>query len=818
MVRPALRTTRRLSTRRRVLVVALTVTRPSVTPHPDEKLRHNDDATWRSVCRRGRGGRMGRLAWFGFGGCVGTTFCAGMPWSPWFPVAIGLVACAVLLAGRGGRATAGILGLSFGAILSLGLTDGPRLRGAVAAQGVVIGAPVGPVADVILHRWGPLGEPSAPTTGRVRVRFPRGVSVAPGQAVAFAGEARQIRLHALPGAPDPWRSTALAGLHTEVVAWTARPLGGDPSPPRRQVPGLLRAIALGDRDDVDEEMLGLMRRTGTAHLLAISGSNVGLAALAGWAVGRAMLGVVAVVRPVGASPALPWLAFALAATAFTVGVGLPVSAQRALVAALITALARAVGRPLDGPGLVGLAALGVLLPDPAAVTSASFHLSFGAVIGLMTWGVRLDAAIPDTWPWPVTAPLRLLAASAGATVGTLPATAWWFQSVPPLGLVANLFCVPWSSFVLTPCAFVAIAGPDLLAEPAIAIGVWATEIQRHVLRLLDLPVWALAVGPLGAVALCALYALPRRPLLAAALLAIVSLPAPVPPVTTITALDVGQGDSLVVRYDDGRVWLIDGGWRGDDVVAWLRRTGLRHLDVVIASHSDADHARGLVPVLREVSVGELRIAGREGFDELIAAAEAVGVPVVDDPTARLHPPADAEGPSNERSQVLVLEAAGPRVLLPGDASTDVEEALVPALPDLDVLKVGHHGSRTSTSAALLDATTPSLALIPVGDRNRYGHPHPEVVRRLIDHHIPIVRTDLHGTVEVALHDDGPRWRTWRPGEGWSPWESSPVRSRGTAPAPAPHTPPGGRRRQHPAAPPPPRRSASRRPAPRGRPA
>lgn len=687
--------------------------------------------------------------------------------SPLQLLALGLLATALALLWRSSPVPALLMGFTLGGLAVATLPDGPRLRGPVALQGVVVSAAIGTTADVSVSRARELGGGWHDTSGRVRVRFPDARLAVPGTEVVVMGDASEPDQHGPPGAPDQLRTLRMARVHTALDGWDARRVGGDPARPRRVVSGMLRAIALGDRSDVDEEMIQIMRATGTAHLLAVSGSNVGLAAVAAVYGVRLLLGLYALRRPAGLGG--PWvpLAAMLGAVAFTVLVGLPTSAQRAMVGAVVVALGAAGGRQLEPAAVIGLAAMGLILADPSTVASASFHLSFGAVIGLATWGKRLDAALPESWPAWVLAPLRLLAASSAATIGTLPASAWWFQSLAPLGVLANLFAVPWSTFVLTPCAFAALLGPEALAGPAMWVGDWATEVQRAVLRPMAIAPWTPAVGPVGALLLCGVFVLATRAKAAVALVAAVLLWPRTPPADLrLTMIDIGQGMSVLVERADGSTWLVDGGPPRSDVLAGLRRMGVRHLDHVVVTHGDLDHRGGLAGVIEQLEVGELNIASTDGVEALIAAAEARGIPVVDDPAQRLYPQGDVA--PNRNDGAIVLQIGEPcRVLLMADVSVNAEAVMLDRLPACAVLQVGHHGSATSTSDALLDRVRPSLALVPVGRGNTYGHPTADALDRLSGHRVPSLRTDLLGTIELEWRGEEVLLRTHRYGAGWS---------------------------------------------------
>jgi len=234
-----------------------------------------------------------------------------------------------------------------------------------------------------------------------------------------------------------------------------------------------------------------------------------------------------------------------------------------------------------------------------------------------------------------------------------------------------------------------------------------------------------------------------------------------PTVPTITFLDVGQGDAALVQ-DGGTAVLVDGGPPGDAVVRWLRRRGVRRLDAVVVSHGHPDHTGGLAPVLASLQVGSLWIPNQEGVEELLALAGGRGIPVRIRPAASLHPARDLHPPDlNDRSLVLALGGA----LFPGDLERD-GEALA-AAPPAAVLKVPHHGSRTSSTDAFLAAVRPRVAVVSAGRGNAFGHPHAEVVARYATHRVALLRTDRDGTVVVAVHPDRLVARGWRPGVGWT---------------------------------------------------
>jgi competence protein ComEC len=251
-----------------------------------------------------------------------------------------------------------------------------------------------------------------------------------------------------------------------------------------------------------------------------------------------------------------------------------------------------------------------------------------------------------------------------------------------------------------------------------------------------------------------------------------------------TFLDVGQGDACVIELPGGHAAVIDGGGSfdaafdpGEQVIApFLWRRGIRRLDVVILSHPHPDHANGLAFLVEHFPVGEVWTNGAEtaqpGTVRLLQVAARRGVPIgaprsIDLGGARLRPlaPLDAAGriavdaarSENDNSLVIQLDYRGHKLLFPGDLEAEGEAALVDAAGAglaSDVLKVPHHGSRTSSTDTLLDAVRPHVAVFSVGERNRWGFPHPTVLARYAARGVRALRTDRDGAVTVAVSGRG----------------------------------------------------------------
>jgi competence protein ComEC len=634
-----------------------------------------------------------------------------------------------------------------GLVAGRSMPVGPALEGPIAAVGVRVGAGSGRTGDLRLERR--IAGPFA--AGRVRVRFP-GLAPPPGAAVVVVGEAAPV-LRAIDGAPDPVRAAALSGVRTEIRATTARVVGGDPAvaiAPEDDPTGILRALVLGDTSGCTAEDLEILRRTGTTHLLSVSGFHVGVAAMIVRAVVRTPVRALATRFPRGLPTGAADAVSIAAAWAYAGLAGMPVPAQRAAAALTLVALGSTMGRRTAGvPALAAVAAT-LAVMDPGSVAGASFQLSFGAMAGLVVVTPRLTERLPDAkaWPWPAKMGFEATVTTVGTTLATLPASAWWFQAVPPLAVPANLVAMPLLGLLAVPCGAVACWAPWPLAGWGAALGTLLCRVSVWLLSWCAVEPWTPAVGPVGAVALTLAVGLFLvRPWAGALLAAACLWPARRAPTgTRVTFLDVGQGDAALVEQPDGTRILVDGGAAPTAVVNWLRRRGIRHLDTVVQTHPDRDHAGGLPAVVRGLRVD--RIHAHEPAPELAAAALARGVPLLRDDPSWLWPDPETSAGGNAASIVLAIDG----FLFTGDVEAESEAALAPRVGRVCVLKVAHHGSATSTTPALLAAIDPALAVVSVG-RNRYGHPAPEVSARLAEDGAVVRATREVGTIVVERHGD-----------------------------------------------------------------
>ncbi|MEN8182050.1 MAG: DNA internalization-related competence protein ComEC/Rec2 [Myxococcota bacterium] len=551
---------------------------------------------------------------------------------------------------------------------------------------------------------------------------------------------------------------------------------------------LLAALALGERGQLSREARAAFAGLGLAHLLAVSGLHLALVAAGVHALSR---GVLARVPRLAArldvrKPALLVVVASAVAQALLAGWGIPV--RRALILLLATAAGVARGRPGRRFHPLGLAALLVLAREPAALFEAGAQLSFAACAALV-WAVEREPQRRGGW-W--TRARRTLHTTATAGAVTTPLVAWHLGMVAPLGLVTNLLALPWVGVLLLPaallCALLATCEGAWIRWP-LAAGVLLGELS---LRAVDaavawIPTPALRVDPapgwllLGAggvlVSLCARAT--RWRITGWAFAAVLCVAAPPralePPPPRLVILDVGHGDAVVVQGRTAAV-LVDAGVALPDgldlgrytVVPALAALGIEALDLVVATHADLDHRGGLPAVLQSIPVAELWLpaGGRQDpdFALLRIVARARGVPVRErgagDPVKvagdlRIEPlwPPRGRRPSSRNDGSLVVRVAvtGSRILLAGDVEAAAEAALARSAElSAEVLLLPHHGSRSSSSAAFLDAVRPRLVVASASCTGRFATPHPEVRDRLQERGLPLWWTGRDGAVLVGL--------------------------------------------------------------------
>jgi competence protein ComEC len=614
-----------------------------------------------------------------------------------------------------------------------------------------------------------------------------------------------------------WTPSSGGGLSGSVLAFRGKvqeriaELWGEGSAP------MVEALVLARREHLDPDLRNAFGLSGTAHLLAISGFHVGVVAallvgllrLAGLsrrpAEGGAVAGCWIYVLAIGAPHAAVRASLLLTLLICARLRGQPVVPAGALGSALLLLLLihpewlASVGFQLSFAGTAGL----VCFRKPV---SRLIDRGLAALTGRDRGRRRSGPGQVDL----LRGASQGLSAGVAATLPTLPLLAWHFDRISLIGIPATLVVAPvvsaaipgiGASLLLSVISEFAgrfaAGGSGLLLDVVGRVILWTSGLPGASIWVSRPALVASMVG--GGTVFLLLEAWGRgivrpawRRACAAgwALILVILLPlAPGHGVLEVHVIDVGQGDAIAVRSPGGRWLLVDTGPRspgfdaGDRrVVPYLRRQGVRQIEAVVLTHPHLDHIGGAPAILRELPVrGVLdpsRPHGSLPYLEVIEAAmladtwwwvgsegrsfEFDGVRA-----SVLHPDRDTvEDPllddPNDLSIVLLIEWEEVAILLTGDAPAEVERRVLDRLPPLTVLKVGHHGSRTSTSLELLEATRPQVAVIGVGNPNSFGHPHELVMSRLTMAGTDVFRTDRDGNIRLRLGPDGnPRVETGR---------------------------------------------------------
>ncbi len=556
------------------------------------------------------------------------------------------------------------------------------------------------------------------------------------------------------------------------------------------VVGLVIALVLGDAS-LDEDDAIDARSAGLSHVVAVSGMHVTLV------VGAMVFVLARVLRRASwvtrrhDPRVIAWWVGACLAPLYAAFAGGSASAWRAAATASLTWILAARGRRADPLAVTALVIVVGVVLTPETVASPAFVLSVVATAAV------LDPRRDDAPSHGSFGMLRLLVrASVRASIATAPFTLWCFGTLPPLSILANLVVVPIVAAVLLPLgtahaivatvssdlAVITAAPTELVVRAFLAVSRFFADAGRGLtLPLLDAP--ELVVIGLASFAL--LRAKRAGHALLVVSLALLALAAAETRLRwsearahglRVTFLDVAQGDAALIDLPDGQLWLIDTGGASfgsrrdpglEAIVPVLSARRRARIDVAVITHPHPDHYGGFAGVASRVVIGELWDSG-QARDESADGAWRRGhrgllVPVHDPETLcgapRVHggarievlwpcPRFDVGYDANDNSLVLRITYGRRSFLLLGDAEAHTEAGLASRVGHVDVLKVGHHGSRTSSTEPFVRATRPWLAVISAGLDNRYGHPHAEVLDRWTTHADHVARTDLEGSVSV----------------------------------------------------------------------
>lgn len=723
-------------------------------------------------------------------------------------------------------------------------------QGKMTLEGVVLSteqAFPGKSTLIVLCRRVLQNQTPAPVTGKIRVAIPSDLSFQYGDFIRFHTKIKKIQGFHNPGSFDYERSQNRRGLYVSGFVsdragivlirpdtasglklklerfrlYLKRLLEVHAASPQREI---LQAMTIGDQKAIPKDVRDQFAKTGTSHILSISGLHVGIVAasaffllLLAFKSSEYCMLKFNIIKTATAAAIVPVLIYALVA-----GMGTPVLRSTLMTLAFLAALL--IGRPKDLYNILAGAALIILIASPEALFEISFQLSFSAVLAIL-YGVeklgKRQIPLPSAAPrWIAAGVNRLylfLLVSAAATLGTLPIIAFYFNRVSAVALIANLVAVPLLGilalipammFILTSVFSAALAGFF------ISIASFFTGIAVSIIEELALLPWSsLSFIKPNALEIALFYAFmyfliealttdrpkdlqdvpARRPLwiktgllVCAALIladaAFLVLKDQYSSHLKITAIDVGQGSSALVRMPGGVNMLIDGGGFHDSsfdmgravIAPFLYAKRIRKVDIAVLTHPHPDHLQGLIHIVNAFDVREVWCAGLTADNDLyrlwektvaergvkVRTLSAQSPPeVVSGVTFQFlwplrPPPPGVQGMSyqetNDASLVIKMTYGARRFLVTGDISAAIEAFLTASGKDLksDVLFVPHHGSLSSSSPDFLRVVSCRYAVISAGKNNVFRHPHPAVLERYRSAGAAIFRTDRDGAVSI----------------------------------------------------------------------
>ncbi len=536
--------------------------------------------------------------------------------------------------------------------------------------------------------------------------------------------------------------------------------------------GFAKALLLGDRSGIDYETNTAFKLSGISHIIAVSGLHVSI-----------LFGLLYTL-----SFRRRWLTCLIAIPSllvFAAIVGFTPSVTRACIMQILMLLAMLTDREYDPPTALAFAVLTMLAVNPMTVTSVSFQLSVGCMIGIFLFSTRIRAwledkkrlgspkgpgFLPKCKRWFVSS----VSVSIGASIVTAPLVAVYFGTVSLVSVLTNLMTLWVVSFIfygLVLCLALSFVLPGLAAVTALCISLPIRYVLLTAKILAGFPMAAvytqsiyIVIWLVGVYLLLGAYLICREkyPLVFSCCAAVALCFAmlfswwePLSDDLRVTVLDVGQGQCILLQ-SEGKTYMVDCGGDSDTGAAdtaaeFLLSQGIDTLDGIILTHYDADHAGGVPYLLTRVDTDALYLPEIPGSK--IPEYEQANLVTADllltlDDTKLTIFASETGNSGNESGLCVLFQRGNCDILITGDRGTLGETLLLhrTQLPDLEVLIAGHHGSAYSTGDALLTQTTPETVIISAGENNRYGHPAPALLERLAKFGCTVYRTDENGTV------------------------------------------------------------------------
>ena len=559
--------------------------------------------------------------------------------------------------------------------------------------------------------------------------------------------------------------------------------------------GLLMGLLAGDRSGIPEVLRSDFQRSGLVHVLAISGFHVVLLA------GMLMIFLKAT--------GLPHKIVIIIAVIYVPVTGGSPAVRRAVMMFAIPQIGTLFGKPANTLNSLGVALLLIILPEPSVIWNPGFQLSFAATAGIIIGTPHNPTKLlPDSlkqnklWQKIQAFAIDPTYVTLCATLATAPFLIHHFKTLSPFAWFGNLIIVPAISLGMQAGLFAQLSPVDFICGTFCAAARFFLRLASLLTRILsDCAAASMTVGPFPPAVLLALGILilllpvcyknyiARKYMFLCILAASASFAFEAyqeirHPSWTLTTIDVGQGDSHLIKAPSGRYFLVDAGDNSrqdsgkDIIVPFLHHIGVSKLDALIITHPDKDHFGGALSLLKMFPIKELWASdcsmkeSKPDWQQVLSEARKRNIPIRNIHRGILwkekyfemrtiHPRNDVCVEANEGSITLRLKGFGHSAVLTGDLTVKGEKEIMKtdAYLKSDVLKLGHHGSKTSSSVPFLNAVSPMYAIIPSGRKNRFRHPHKQVTDRLDSLNIPYINTAKKGTITFTFSPDSVSYTT-----------------------------------------------------------
>lgn len=575
--------------------------------------------------------------------------------------------------------------------------------------------------------------------------------------------------------------------------------------------GIMKALLIGEGGEIPKEIREIFAKTGTSHILAISGLHIGIVAFVIYSlfykilIQSEKLTLSFNIKKLAAIASIPPVLF------YGLIAGFPVSTERAVIMVIVFILALTIDREKDLFNTLAIAGLIILIISPSAIYNISFQLSFAsvfAIIYLMPKFQSIYAPSPQSSPlagevrgegqiqkWFKDKIITGLLVSIAASIGTAPIVAYHFHRVSIVGIIANVIAVPLMGFIVVPlelsAAFVNMFSSGLanlilqIASIFLNISVWIIALFS---RLPYSSIWVTTptIFEIIIFYLLVISAASIKKIRIAKYAATLLIIALISDYAywhyhlnynknlKVTFLSIGQGDSSLIEFPKGKRMLIDGGgFREDDfdtgeriIAPFLWKNKIKNIDYIVMSHPQSDHFKGLKFIAENFNVQEFWWNGdnaeSEEYKNLIKTIEnknikkrIIDTSVIDINGVKLESLNQLKSAidKNNASVVIRISYGNTKFLFTGDIEKQGETALIKDGKDIkaDVLKVPHHGSRTSSTDDFIKSVSPKIAVMSVGYANQFHFPHKDIVGRYEKAGARIMRTDLMGAITIETN-------------------------------------------------------------------